>query len=124
MVSVNDVVKSIILVLRSPKKKVQNTIFNVGSSKENFTIGHIAKVIQKISSCKLNFIPQVDDPRSYVVSFKKIENILKFKPSLKLGKSIKRMTNVYKFKKLKLNNINYFNDKKIKMLLSKKNQNL
>ena len=57
LVSVNDVVKSIILVLRSPKKKVQNTIFNVGSSKENFTIGHIAKVIKKISRCKLNFIP-------------------------------------------------------------------
>lgn len=124
LVSVNDVVKSIMLVLRSPKKKVQNTIFNVGSSKENFTIGHIAKVIKKISSCKLNFIPQVDDPRSYIVSFKKIENILKFKPSLKLNQSIKKMTNVYKFKKLKLNNINYFNDKKIKMLLSKKNQNL
>lgn len=122
LISVNDVVKSIMIVLKSPKKKIHNEIFNVGSSRENFTIGHIAKVIKKISGCKLKFIPQIDDPRSYIVSFKKIEKVLKFKPTLKLNQSIKKMVTIYKTKKLKLNNINYFNDKKIKMLLSKKNQ--
>ncbi len=121
LISVNDVVKSIIKVLSSPKKKVKNQIFNVGSSNENFTIGHIAKVINKNSGCKLKFIPQIDDPRSYIVSFKKIEKMLKFKPSLRLDKSIKNMIKIYKNKKLQLNNRNYFNDKKIKYLLNKRN---
>ena len=107
--------------MSSPKKKVKNQIFNVGSSNENFTIGHIAKVINKNSGCKLKFIPQIDDPRSYIVSFKKIEKMLKFKPSLRLDKSIKNMIKIYKNKKLQLNNRNYFNDKKIKYLLNKRN---
>lgn len=121
LVSVDDVVKSIIIILNSPKNKINNQIFNVGSSKENFTIGDIANKIKKNTNCNLKFIPQVDDPRSYIVSFKKIEKVLKFKPSLTLNQSIKKMYRIYKNKKIKLRNINFFNDKKIKFLLNNKN---
>ncbi len=120
LVSVNDVAKSIIIILNSPKTKIKNHIFNVGFSKENFKIGHIAKKIKKIINFDYSIIPQIEDARSYKVSFKKIENKLKFKPTLTLDQSLKKMKDIYLNKKINLNNINFYNDKKIKFLLNKK----
>ena len=119
LVSVDDVVKAIMLVLKAPQSKVNGQVFNVGSSKENFTIGKIAKIIKNISGCKLEFIPQSEDPRSYAVSFKKIEKILKFRPSLRLIGSIKNMVKKYKKSKFNLKNPNYFNDKKVRILMNR-----
>jgi nucleoside-diphosphate-sugar epimerase len=121
LVSVDDVVKSIIIILNSPKTKISRQILNVGFSQENFTIGDIAKKIKKIINFDFKIVPQLEDTRSYKVSFKKIEKNFKFKPTLTLNQSLKKMKDVYYNKKINLNNINFYNEKKIKFLLNKKN---
>tara|TARA_B110000211_G_scaffold228514_1_gene284842 strand:- start:886 stop:2232 length:1347 start_codon:yes stop_codon:yes gene_type:complete len=121
LVSVDDVVKSIIIILNSPKTKISRQILNVGFSQENFTIGDIAKKIKKIINFDFKIVPQLEDTRSYKVSFKKIEKYFKFKPTLTLNQSLKKMKDVYYNKKINLNNINFYNEKKIKFLLNKKN---
>ena len=121
LVSVDDVVKSIIIILNSPKTKISRQILNVGFSQENFTIGDIAKKIKKIINFDFKIVPQLEDTRSYKVSFKKIEKNFKFKPTLTLNQSLKKMKDVYYNKKINLNNINFYNEKKIQFLLNKKN---
>ena len=120
VVSVNDVVQAIILVLAErDKKKLHRKILNLGSDSENYTIGQIAKIISKLTNCKLELKNQIEDRRSYKVSFSKIKKNFNFTGKEKLEKSVKKMIKKYKKLKINLSNPNYFNDKKIKILFKK-----
>ena len=114
--SVQDVADGIIKVLLSKKNKVDKKIFNLGSSKENFTIKDICQVIAKKTNSKIEISPQLDDPRSYKVAFNKIEKELNYKPKIPFKKSINLIIKYFKKNKKKLNNINYHNVKKMEKL--------
>ena len=121
LISVQDVADGIIKILISKKNKVNRKIFNLGSSKENFTIKSICQTIAKRTNSKIEISPQLDDPRSYKVSFDKIEKELNFKPKNPFNKSINLIIKNFKKNKKKLNNINFHNDKKIEKLHKIKN---
>jgi|TARA_Y100000294_G_scaffold177367_1_gene202518 nucleoside-diphosphate-sugar epimerase len=120
LISVQDVADGIILAFLSDKHKINRKIFNLGSSNENYTIRNIVEKIAKKTKSKVEYKLQTEDPRSYRVSFTKIEKVLKFRPKNPLKKSINSIIKSYKKNRYKLNNINFYNDKKINKLQRKK----
>ena len=74
-----DLVRSCILVLESDRKKVDQNVFGVGDTKENYTKKMIVNEILKIvPRANIKFIQKEEDPRDYRVDFSKIKNELSF----------------------------------------------
>ena len=115
-----DVVK---LLIKAPKKKIENQIFNVGH--QNLSILNIAKKVKKIVKLQYGYkqigleIQKSNDMRSYHINSSKIYRILKFKPKKNIEHAIKEICGALKNKKYTnpLNNDLYFN---VKTLLKKK----
>ena len=79
LIHVNDMANACISVLNAPSKLVSGQIFNVGSSKENYTKKQLAEIIQKyVSEAEIEIVKSKTDPRNYKVSFDKINRILNF----------------------------------------------
>ena len=78
-VHVQDIANAIVLTLEAPEEKVSNEVFNVGTTKENHKISAMGDILEEcIPGVKINRITEVEDKRSYRVSFKKIEETLGF----------------------------------------------
>ena len=120
-ISVNDVSRVLIKVLKTENKIVRNQIFNVGGNKENFQIIDIIHTIKKYIPVDFELSKKNEDPRNYKVSFKKIKKVLNFIPKDNLKKTIFELIKKYKKNKINEKDINHYNDKKIfKILNSKK----
>ena len=79
-VHIEDISRAIEIILNTEEEIVKGEIFNVGSTNENYkmkTIGDIIKEV--IPDISIEIVKQIQDRRSYKVSFKKIEETLKFK---------------------------------------------
>jgi nucleoside-diphosphate-sugar epimerase len=97
-VHVTDVARAIVMVLESPIEKVSRQVFNVGSDSINITIDGLAELVQKVvptdkknREVKVVIQDTPGDPRSYRVSFKKIEKVLGFAPEIDLEKGLKEI---------------------------------
>ena len=101
------------------KKIVKNEIFNVGGENENYKIIDIIKIISKFHDIDYSFTKTVEDKRNYRVSFRKIKSLVKFKLQNKLPYVVKSLLKKYKSEKININNINYYNEKKIYSILNK-----
>lgn len=76
---VEDLARSVILVLESHEEKVKSNVFNVGSTEENYSKGMIIEEICKVvPNVKVKFVESAEDPRDYRVNFDKIKNELGF----------------------------------------------
>ena len=74
---VEDLARSVILVLESPEEKVRANVFNVGTTEENYSKGMIIEEVCKIvPNVKVNYVKLDEDPRDYRVNFDKIKNDL------------------------------------------------
>lgn len=74
-----DAARAYALVLNSPKEKIAGQIFNVGSDKQNYEIGNLAKEVGDSIGKKYELeTKDTADHRSYVASFKKIKEKLGF----------------------------------------------
>lgn len=120
-ISVNDVSRVLIDILKAENNLVRNQVFNVGGNKENYRIIDIIRIIKKIIPIKFEFSNKNEDKRNYRVSFKKIKKILKFIPRDNLKSTITLL--IKKYQKIHINekNMNYYNDKKIIKILGKNN---
>lgn len=79
-ICVEDVADGIIAVIKSPKSKVSNEIFNLSAESLNFRIKDIAKIVKKkFKSIEINYSNSSIDPRNYRVSCKKFELATNFK---------------------------------------------
>jgi len=115
-----DVVK---LLIKAPKTKIQNQIFNVGQ--QNLSILQIANKVKKIVQQKFGYksinieIKKSQDNRSYHINSSKIFRQLKFKPKKNIEDAIKELCMAFKQKKYKnpLTNNIYYN---VRTLLKKK----
>lgn len=76
---VNDLARSVSIVLEAPEDKVRSNVFNVGDTKENYSKRMLMEEIQKqIPDAKADYVERTEDPRDYRVNCDKIKNVLGF----------------------------------------------
>jgi len=81
-IHVADISHAIISCLKTPIYKIKGQIFNIGSSKENYLISDLGKIIKEIMpETEVNYIESAVDKRTYNVLFKKLEKTFNFKPT-------------------------------------------
>ncbi len=119
LISVQDVSNAFFKVLKANNKKVKNEIFNVGGHNENYKIIDIVHLIKKNINLSFSHTKQIGDRRNYKVSFKKIKNVLSFRTKDNLEKVIKDMIKKYRKLNFNPNNVNFYNDSKIRKILNK-----
>lgn len=74
---VEDLARSVSLVLESPEEKVRANVFNVGSTQENYSKGMIIEEVCKVvPNVTVKFVESTEDPRDYRVNFDKIKKEL------------------------------------------------
>ncbi len=89
---VDDLARAVMLVLRSPKKKVRANVFNVGDTKENYSKRMLMEEIQKqIPAAKAIYVEKTEDPRDYRVNCDKIKNELSFSITKKVPDGIREI---------------------------------
>jgi len=78
LVHVEDIGNACIAVLEAPREVVFNEAFNVGQDSENFQVKDIAEIIQQtVPGSEIEYAGEnKGDPRSYRVSFAKINERL------------------------------------------------
>jgi len=92
---VKDFSNAFITVLKSPYEKVAYNVFNVGSTKENYTKKMLINEIQKeLPNSKIKYVKKDDDPRDYRVNCDKIKNELGFEISMKVPDGIKEIKRI------------------------------
>jgi nucleoside-diphosphate-sugar epimerase len=78
-IHVRDVARAIMLVLEAPTPKVQNQVFNIGSTEQNYTKQQLVDLIQPYApDAIIEYVHKQEDPRDYRVSFMKIKDQLDF----------------------------------------------
>ncbi len=88
-VHVEDVATAIMMTLQAPLTLVAGEAFNVGSDAQNYTLGDVAKLINKqVPESKIVSDDTFVDKRSYHVSFKKLTTRLGFEPAWTLERGI------------------------------------
>ena len=81
-VHVRDVARAVTAVLGAPAAEVQNAVFNVGGTAENYTKKMLVDLIlERLPGTNVEFVKRDADPRDYRVRFGKIEQQLGFRPS-------------------------------------------
>jgi nucleoside-diphosphate-sugar epimerase len=74
---VEDLARSVVLVLESPVEKVKANVFNVGNTDENYRKGQIMEEVCKVvPNVNVIYVDSSEDPRDYRVNFDKIKNEL------------------------------------------------
>jgi len=85
-------------------KKIPSGFYNAGF--ENLSILQIAKIIQKKTEAKIKIIKNTNDPRSYRLNSDKLIKTNFFR-KYSVEDAIDSLINLYKFNKIKANDINY-----------------
>lgn len=94
---VEDLARSVVLVLESPVEKVKANVFNVGSTEENYTKGMIIKEVCKaVPNVNVIYVDSSEDPRDYRVNFDKIKNELGFTITKKVPDGVKEIYTLLK----------------------------
>ncbi len=94
-VHVEDAAASIVSVLNAPLATVNNEIFNVGASDQNFTIQQVGELIhERVITAKLLLSETENDRRDYRVDFSKIRNLLDFQPQWTVQDGIQQVLEV------------------------------
>ena len=94
---VDDLARSVVLVLESPEEKVRANVFNVGNTEENYNKGMIIEEVCKIvPNTRVIYVDSSEDPRDYRVNFDKIKNELGFTITKKVPNGIKEVYTLLK----------------------------
>ena len=91
-VHIRDISRAILCILESPKEKVQNEVFNVGSTTQNFQKQQLADMLKsQIPDAVIEYVHKDEDPRDYRVSFEKINQTIGFKAEHTVGNGIQEV---------------------------------
>lgn len=94
---VDDLARSIILVLESAEEKVRANVFNVGSTEENYNKGMIIEEVCKVvPNVKVHYVESSEDPRDYRVNFDKIKNELGYTITKKVPQGVQEIYTLIK----------------------------
>jgi len=85
----SDTARAFQTVLEAPTDKIMGEIFNVGSSGENYQMKEVGKLIQELTSqVEVVHALEIEDKRSYNVSFDKIYDTLRFATTKRVNDGI------------------------------------
>lgn len=94
---VDDLARSVGIVLESPEDKIRSNVFNVGCTSENYRKGMIMdEVCKVVPNVKVNFVESSEDPRDYRVNFDKIKNELGYTITKKVPDGVKEIYTLVK----------------------------
>lgn len=94
---VEDLARSIALVLESEEQKVRANVYNVGTTEENYSKGMIIEEVCKVvPGVKVNYVEMNEDPRDYRVNFDKIKNELGYTITKKVPDGVKEIYSLLK----------------------------
>jgi len=116
-ISVQDVCLGILSVLQANSVKVENKIFNLGDSRQNFQISQIASFIKRqVLDVEIENPDKISDNRNYNVSFDKIKQELGFTTEFTIEDTIEELTKAYSRDKLfqDYNDPKYYNVRSLK----------
>ena len=92
---VDDLARSVELIMHSPIEKVKSNVFNVGNTNENYSKRMLMEEIQKqMPDTKVIYVERSEDPRDYRVNFDKIESELGFTITKKVPDGIREIKNI------------------------------
>lgn len=116
-IHIEDMVRAYLLVLESPKEKIQGETFNVGY--HNHTVLALGKMVQEIVGKKRPvelIVEPTNDNRSYHVSSEKIAKELNFLPKFTIEDAVKDLVAAFETDKLPnaMEDIRYVNIKTMK----------
>lgn len=102
LLHVEGAAETYIRCLAAPINKIKGEIFNVGSSRQNYQILRIAKIVNEcIPEAKVVVEGETSDQRNYFVSFLKIQKTLKFRASNVIKKAVSRIKEAIERKEIK-----------------------
>ena len=94
---VEDLARSVVLVLESAEDKVRANVFNVGSTEENYRKGMIMdEVCKVVPNVKVIYVESAEDPRDYRVNFDKIKQELGYSITKKVPDGVKEIYKLLK----------------------------
>lgn len=89
---VEDLARSVVLVLESDEQKVRANVYNVGSTEENYSKGMIIEEVCKVvPGVKVHYVEMEEDPRDYRVNFDKIKNELGYSITKKVPAGVEEI---------------------------------
>ena len=89
---VEDLARSVVLVLESEESKVRSNVYNVGTTDENYSKGMIIdEVCKVVPQVKVHYVEIEEDPRDYRVNFDKIKEELGYSITKKVPDGVKEI---------------------------------
>lgn len=118
-IHIEDITDYYVELLDIPKEKISGDTFNAGY--ENFTVMEIAQMVKEIigKNTEIAVVPS-NDNRSYHISSAKIEKKLGLKPKKTIKDAVLDIKNAHERGHLDWDNINFYNVKKMKVIVEKK----
>jgi len=116
-IHIADMVEAYLVLLRAPREKISNEIFNAGF--ENQTVRDLAETVQKVIGDDVKLVETpTNDNRSYHISSKKIAQELGFVPSHTIREAVEDLKRAFEAGLLprSLEDERYFNIKRMQSL--------
>ncbi len=111
LLHVEDAAEAYIKCIKAPVRRIKGAIFNVGSYHQNYQILRIAETVANvIPGTSLVVEEKNEDPRNYIVSFSRIERLLRFKAVNRIRKTVMRIKQAIDSKEVReVNDSKYYN---------------
>jgi nucleoside-diphosphate-sugar epimerase len=94
---VSDAAEAFVRCLDAPIERVRGEIFNIGGNALNCRIEDIAKVVaEEVPGTRMVVQSEKVDPRSYRVSFDKVERVLGFRPRINVRDGVREIVEAVK----------------------------
>jgi nucleoside-diphosphate-sugar epimerase len=99
IIHIRDITAAILSVLEAPSNLIQNQIFNVGSTAENYRISQLADIVSEVvPGCRVEYAPDGGpDKRCYRINCDKISRVLpSFRPVWDARKGAQELYDAYR----------------------------
>lgn len=104
LVHIEDISRAFIAVLKAPREKVHNRVFNVGSTDENYQMRDLAAIVaETVPACRVELAADASpDKRNYRVNFDRIRDELGFRLKWNVRDGARELYEAYRTTDLRL----------------------
>lgn len=94
LLHVRDAARAVLAVLEQPVETIDHEIFNIGAEEENYTIAQIATTVAREVGAEAISTEDIQDVRTYQVSFEKAHKVLGFDRTVTLVDGVRELAEV------------------------------